>query len=393
MTDDFGWTIYARNPAGARAGVIEDYITAELVPVFCDIGNWTMKLNGRARFAAELCQPGWGIVAVRNGVTLLSGPAKNSEVSLVISEDGDETYNVTVTGITDEDVLKIRLVSPSPSEGTPPYTVQASDDQAGVASTVIRHYVDVNCGPGAVVARRIPGLSLASDPVLGASVSAKGRWDSNVLAFIQPLAVTGRIGFRVVQTAAGREFQTFTPTDRSATVQFSVGLGNLAGFTYKRSSPDTNYAYLGASGTGTARVIQEFPDSESIAQWGRIEGPLVDQRGTSDPAQLQVTANEAFAQNGEQVGLTITPVETDWQRFGVHYFLGDKITVQLDQSTPTPYEESGQIQDVLRSVTIQLDENGQSIVPSVGTAARTDVSKIFRRFGDLAKRLNNLERQ
>jgi hypothetical protein len=393
MTGDFGWTIYARNPDGTREGVIEDYIQAELKPVYCDVGTWSIRLNGHARFAAELTQPKWGIIVVRDGVTILSGPMKESSVELSVSDDGDEKYEVDVSGITDENVLKVRLVSPSPTEEEPPYDVQASDDQTGVASTVIAHYVDVNCGPGATSDRRTPGFTLASDPVLGASVSAKGRWDLNVLSFIQPLAVTGQIGFRVVQTEAGREFQTYVPTDRTDTVKFAVGLGNLSGFTYKRSAPETNYAYVGASGTGLTRIIKEFPDSDSLAQWGRIEGPLVDQRGTSDPAQLQVTANEAFAQNGEQVGLTITPLETETMRFGEHYFLGDKVTVQLDQSVPTPYEESGQILDILRSVTIVLDDKGQTVTPAIGTVARTDVSRLFRKYVDITKRVNNIERQ
>ena len=389
----FEWTLYARNPALGREGVIEDYREATLTPIYTDVGTWSVTLNRNSAQAANLVQPGWGIIAVRNGVTVLSGPATHRKHT--VRRNGDKDVNeVVVSGVTDEVVLKRRLVSPSPTESAPPYSVQASDIRTGTASTILSQYVDVNAGPGAVTARRTPGLTIATDPVAGASVTGNGRWDSTLLAFLQPLATSGGVGFRVAQVGSGLQFQVFTPTDRTSSVQFSVGLGNLAGFDYESTAPETNYCYVGAIGTGTSRVMQEFPDPESVAQWGRIEGPLVNQSATSDPAQLTQAAVDTFATQGEQAALSIIPVETPNLMFGVHYFLGDRVTVQLEGPAATPYAESGQIQDILRSVEIKLTADGpQTVTPTIGTAARSDVSRMFRKLLRLDQRVNDLERQ
>lgn len=384
----FEWKIEARRPDLTREGEVKDYTEATFTPIFNDVGTWSLLMDRRAPQAANLTQPGWGIIVTRDGDTVFSGPMTTRRHARAVDKD-----TIEVSGLSDEAVLKRRLVSPSPAESAPPYIAQASDIRTGVASTVLRQYVDVNAGPGAVVARRTPGLALASDPLAGASVSGNGRWDTDLLTFLQPLAVTGAVGFRVVQVGAVLQFQVYVPTDRTSSVKFAVGLKNLAGYEYESTAPEGNYVYVGASGTGTSRVISEYPDSDSVADWGRIEGDFVDNRGTADPVQLQQTGTDALTQNGEQASLSITPIETTDLMYGQQYFLGDKVTVRTDDDIGTPYEETGQIQDVLRSVVIHLTVDGpQTVTPAVGTAARNDISRAFRALKNLRRRMNNIER-
>lgn len=385
----FEWAIYVRDPLGNRQGEVDEYSEAILNPVYNDVGTWSLVLDRRTAQAANLTQPGWGIVVVRGGTTLLSGPATHRQHTVDMDNN-----RVQVSGVTDDVWLKRRLVSPSPAESVPPYAAQAYDVRTGVASTVLSQYVDVNAGPAAIGPRQVPTLTIAIDPVVGATVSGNGRWDTSLLEFLQPLAVSGGVGFRVVQVGTGLEFQVFAPNDRTGAVKFSVDLGNLAGFDYESTAPEANYVYVGAAGEGTTRVIQEFPDSEAIAAWGRIEGQFVDQRGTTDPTQITQAGTDALTQGSEQAALTITPIETPDLMYATHYFLGDKVTVQLEGPAATPYAESGQIQDILRSVLIKLTVDGpQTVTPTIGTAARGDVSRLFRAFRDMRRRVNNLERQ
>lgn len=383
MTDE--WTIYARDANGFRVGQVDQFETASFKPVYCDVGSWNLTMDRRLDIAAALCQPGAGIILCRNDNPIFSGPWRQQ--SHTKSSDAQE---VTFTGVTDEIWLKRRVASPSPAESTPPYTVQASDVQTGVASTVLRHYVDVNAGPNAVPPRCVPGLTIGVDPVIGATVKGEARWD-NLLALLQPLAVSGGVGFRVVQVGNTLQFQVYAATDHTGDVKYSVDLGNLASFQYESTAPDTNYEYVGGTGTGTGRTIKEVPDPDSLITWGRIEGEFIDQSSTSDDTQLTQAANDALENGGEQASITITPIESSTQRYGFEYGLGDKITVILDGPSRNPYNPDGRIQDIIRTVSIDLTQDSSLVTPSIGTAARQDAARSIRAINNLKRRVNNLE--
>lgn len=382
------WNLYARNRDGTRAGEIDHFNEAEFTPVFCDVGSWTLKLPATASILEKLAQPGAGVIACRDDKALVSGPQRGFRRL----RDAKNDY-VEFKGYTDEVWLKNRTVSPSPTESSPPYSLQATDDRSGVASTVLSQYVNVNAGPGAVAPRRVSGLTIGTDPVTGATVSGSARWEHNLLAFLQPLATSGGIGFRVVQVGSNLQFQPYAITNRAATVKFSHAMGNLASVDYSVTAPDGNYYYVGGTGTGASRTIKEFSDNTSIAEWGRIEGEFVDRRDTSDATQLTQAGTEALANTTERLSLALTPLETDYQKFGVHYFLGDQVTVKLEDALPTVYGESGLIVDVLRSVSIKLTPDDVSVTPTIGTPGRSDMLRIFQTLKRAVKRLNQLERQ
>lgn len=381
------WKLYTRDANLQRQGEIDDFTECQLKPVFNDVGTWSLTIDRRSSQAVGLTTPGWGIVAVRGGTTILSGPGRTRRHMV----DGDKNQ-VTISGFTDDVWLHRRRVSPSPTESSPPYTTSAYDVRTGQASTVLRQYADVNAGPGAVSTRRVTNLVIGSDPLVGSTVTGNGRWD-NLLTLLQGLAVNGAVGFRVIHVGDTIEFQVYQPTDRTTTVKFSLGLANLEGFEYESEAPEANYIYVGGQGEGTARAILERPDSSSIATWGRIEGDFVDRRDTTDTKVLAQAGDEALAEGQEKATLSVTPIETPTSRYGEHYSLGDKVTVQLEGPARTPYAESGQIQDVLRSVEINLTPDGQVVKPAIGTPPRTDVFRLFRAFRQLKADVSLLKRR
>lgn len=380
----FEWKLYVRDQNYRLQGEMDEYTEATFTPVYNDVGSWELLISRSSDQAVALTTPGWGIVAARDGNIVLSGPIATRHHA--VNADGG---TIKISGVTDDVWLKRRLVSPSPSESVPPYTVQASDVRNGIASTILGQYVNVNAGPGAVTPRRVTGLTIATDPLIGATVSGNGRWD-NLLEFLQMLAITGAVGFRVVQVGTGLQFQVYAGTDRTGTAKFSIGLGTLASYEYESTAPTGNYAYVGGTGDGTARVMAEYPDSASIATWGRIEANLVNASDTANTTQLQQAGTDALKQGAEQTSLTLTPLERDGLRFGIDYQLGDTVSVQIEG----PGE--GTIQDLLRSVAIHLTPDGpQTVTPSVGTARATDVQRMFRTFRAikaLGRRVTNLER-
>lgn len=381
------WNLYVRDWEGFRLGEIDDFVEAKLTPVFRDVGTWSVKMNLNSPMVAQLARPKSGLIACRDDVPLVSGPQRGMHV---VKNKDEQT--ITFTGVTDETWLADRIVSPSPGEASGPYSVQATDNRSGVASTVLSQYVNVNAGPGAIPTRRVPGLTLGTDPVAGSTVSGAGRWDTSLLAFLQPIALSGGVGFRVVQVGTQMEFQPYQLVDRSGTVKFSTELGNLASVDYSITAPRANYLYVGGNGTGTARIINEYFDNASVTTWGRIEGEFVDRGDTADATQMQQAGTDGLAQGTEQMTLALTPIETANLKYGTHYNLGDKVSVQLQESIPSPYGETGSISDILRSVTINLTKDEVSVTPAIGTPARGDLLRIFTTLRKFRFRLNQLER-
>jgi hypothetical protein len=281
-------------------------------------------------------------------------------------------------------------------ESFPPYGIQAEDVRTGVCSTILRAYVNANLGAGAIPVRKKANVVLGTDPLTGSTVTGRARWQI-LLTLLQELAIAGGtdLGFRLVQVGANLEFQTFRATDRTATVTFSKALGNLGEFKYSSTAPTANYALVGGAGTGTGRTFYEKADQDAIITWERMEGELVDQASAATTVELDQAATNFLNDHTEQASLSLTPIEIPQCQFGLHYFLGDKVTVQVEGPAALPGTESGQIQDLIREVQIELTPQGpQKVTPVVGTGAtRQDTFRLFRVFRQLARRMNNTERR
>ncbi|MEU0797182.1 siphovirus ReqiPepy6 Gp37-like family protein [Amycolatopsis sp. NPDC005961] len=382
------WKLYVRDSSYLRQAEIDDYEEGTFTSVYNDVGTWSLRLDSRSPAAALLAEPGSGVVVYRDNVAMYSG----IWTELDLTEDS-KSSTLELRGMSDEIWLADREVSPSPGESQPPYTVQASDVRSGVASTVITAYVNVNLGPGAIAARRKAGLTLAADPVVGGTVRGEARWNSSLLEFIQPLAESGQVGFRVVQVGVGLVFQIYQGVDRSASVKFSRTLGNLESSKLTRTRPKGNYIFVGASGSGTSRIVKEFADGEALAAWERIEAPLANTSSTSDTTVITQAGNDALAQGSEQASIEIRPIERPDMVYGIHYGLGDKVAIQLQVPISTPYGVTGQVVDVVRQATISLTKDGpKTVTPVIGTPARGNVQKLVKAWQQANRRLNELER-
>lgn len=274
---------------------------------------------------------------------------------------------------------------------------QSAYDAQGpaAAETVLRHYVDVNAGPSAILERQVSGLTLAADAGQGASVKGNARFDPLVSkdgnGLLQQLALAGGVGFRVVQSGTNLEFQVYTPQDKTAVAKFSDDLGNLADYAYALDAPDLdsggNVVVVGGSGEGTARIFLIGKDAGSITSWGRAEA-FVDARDTADTATLSQRASDALAQTQEQTTFTSTLAPVESMVYGIDYSLGDKVTVVVDGAA---------FSDIVREVEITVDRSGaETVVPAVGTvnaaAVQRMLSGLQRQVQLLRARIDRLER-
>jgi hypothetical protein len=373
------WVVYARDATLARVAQVDHYQALQAILRFNDVDTWALDLDATVGGADALTQDGAGIVVTRDGTVILSGLVTRRERDF----DGD-LNRLKLAGVGDAVWLSRRLAHPQPTTAAPPYNVQGYDVRTGVASTILRQYVDFNAGPSALGARAVAGLTLAADPVLGVSITGRARWQS-LLELLQLLASAGgSLGFRLQQSGAGISFSVYAPADHTASVIFSTDLGNLAAFDWSEAAPSGNYVYVGGGGEDTARTIYEGLDSASIARWGRVE-TFRDRRDTTVAAELAQAATDELGQQAGTVSLEMTPIDLTQMAYVTSYTLGDKVTVMMDGVA---------IQQIIREVSITLTpEDGAVVVPTIGTPGRQETLGIFDRLRDAESRLTLLERR
>ncbi len=365
--------LFARSRSLGRLGELDRWSSLETLLRFNSVSSFVLTVPTGTRDAALLAQAE-GLVVVRDGRTLLSGPILSRQAK-VEGAEGELTF----AGSDDSVWLARRLALPVPSG--PPYTAASHDIRSGAAETVLRGYVDANLGPGATAARRLAGLTLPASQGRGASVRGEARFDS-LLLLMQTLALLGGLGFRLVQVGPGLELEVFQPADRTATAQFSLGLGNLRGYSYSAEEPTATYAYVGGQGEGTARTIVEG---------GAVDPPFRaevfrDQRNTAEVAGLEQSRAEALLDGQARTALSLSPVDLPSLRFGRDYGLGDRVSVLVERQP---------IRDVVREVKLAFTAEGETLEPVVGTpgAASPDAPRLLAQLARQAARLSHLERR
>lgn len=373
------WRLYARRESDrARLAEIDDYQSLTLVSRFNAVGAWELDIDVTTPAAAHLTW-GAGLLVTLNDDEFFSGPI----IGLNRKWTGDSD-RLVVAGVDDSTWLARRLAYPEAPALTT--ATDAYDVRTGVASTIMRAYVNDNAGPAADSTRRVPGLVLAADPVLGPSITGRGRFQA-LQELLATLALAGGdLGFRVVQAGSSIEFQVYQPVNKTAAIVISPELGSLSEFEYREQGPEANFAVVGGSGQGAARVISAAGDSASSVRYGRME-VFVDRRDTTDAAELAQAREEELAAKADRSSLTAQPVDTEAFTFGTDYGLGDRVTVMIDGEP---------VQDVIREVQVRLTpEEGARAFPVVGTPGERDprTPQLFNRLARLERLVRDLERR
>lgn len=368
-------TVQVRDRTRRLLGEVTDVRLFTAALRFARVSAWTLELDDSS-LGADLLTEGDGIYVTRDDAVLLSGPIRVRQRKL---ENGRRT--LTVGGVDDTAYLETRLALPVP--GGPPYTTAQYDTITAAAQTAMIYYINRNLGAGAVLNRRLPGLTFATDLGLGTSVRGNARFH-NLLEVVQGLALDGGdLGFRLTQVGTDIEFQVYDPADLTATAVFSEELGNLAGFDYSVAEPTASYVYVGGQGEGTARTIVE--GGTAVAQ-DRVE-VFADRRDTNDNTTLELARDSRLVEGQSLTALSLSTIDTDAVAFGVDYNLGDRVRVIVDGT---------QIDDVLREVTLMWSAaDDERLTPVVGTPGATNplIPALFADQRQIARRVAQLERQ
>ncbi|MFD6638332.1 siphovirus ReqiPepy6 Gp37-like family protein [Micromonospora chalcea] len=354
-----------------------------------DSGTLTLPADA---ITIDQLAPGNRLVVIRNpapalgvpGEVVCAGPIE--DVGHAWSVDGDPgPGTTTVSFASDLASVAGEIVYPDPARVISAQTTARRKFTSANAEVVMRALVSENVGPTALAARRIPGLVLGPLASVGGNVTAGFRVDPLGDALRAVALAGGGLGFRTRQAAIGAavEFQVYQPRDLRGQVRFSRGLRNLLGYRYALGAPTASVAIVGdGSGEGTLRKFFERVSS-AASSWGRVVS-FIDRRDTEDADEIEEALTEALAEGGATAQLETTTIDTPTQRYGVHYGLGDLVSVELNTGVV--------VADVVRSVNISATPNGGVVTTAfIGSQSASTDPAFVRHMRTIARRLGRLE--
>lgn len=382
------WNLWVRDSAGHRAALITkpDQFAATLN--VNDVDVWALTLFRSDPVVDMLIDPGAAIQLLYGTEPVCTGPMLN----WVRKYDSSGDF-VTISGVSWDTWLGWRLTHPQPATTAPPYNADAYDVFVDTAEAAIIHYVNVNCGPGAIARRQVPGLgAMPTNLGRGATVLGLGRWDT-VLSTIQPFADNNGLYFKLVEdpNSVTPAFYLVVdePADLTLTARFSPGLNNLQSFEYGLAAPTADYAYVGGQDAGTSRPIEEVEDSAAVTKWfGSPIETFVNASDTTDGPTMVQEGEQQLTTMGEQPDYKLTPVSDGPIQFMRDWALGDIVSVLIDNVA---------VPNTIRSVAVTIDNTGVKAVPSIqspssGSALVSHDEHVSVLIDKLHRRLRNIER-
>lgn len=371
-----------------------------------------------AAYVRSQIVPGCRIVVLRRVLgtqhVLIAGPMEDAVWERSDGADDNAGMGkITVTFVSDDGWLGARLSYPNPDK----FPDQQTSDYwlyTGNPEQAMLKLVAEQLGRQALAARQVPkltvaphsGLSDASVQIVGTSdVSPREKFEkvSDVLRKICTLGANSGIpgapvyhpdslGFRVRQTLIAGDptllFEPLRSRDLSGEAHFSFGRGNLKYFSYQIGAPKATALIIGGSGTGSDAYVREVVTQEPDAlAWGRFEAYRAEPGSEiQNNLKLADAAKEGFAEQLSSARLASNAADTPDQRYGVHYNVGDIVSIEL---APGQFEIAP-----VQTVSLQAyPTSGEVVGITIGDQSARYDSPFIERFRELDRRLGRMERR
>lgn len=362
-----------------------DLVGATFVLKFNNVGYWEMKLPFGNRLGELLRQPGYGIIVTGpDGSVIFSGPTMSAKLEQTADNlEGDWL----IQGSSDDILLQERLAYPTPGTDDVEAQVTPYDSRQGNAETVLKQYVNANIGPSAPTARKVLNLAIEETLNRGELVQANARFQP-LQTLLYDLAQTGAVGYRILQVEDYIEFQVYEPEDKTLIIRMDMDNQQLSRAEYVYTKPTVTRAIVGGQGEDEWRRFAEVSNTDSLAAetaWGRRIEVFKDERSTRINADLVQSGLELLVDKGKTITqMSVTPSDDINMKFGVDWYLGDQVTVVVND-----IEASA----VVTEIGITIGEDGVRIGATVGTPVATEYeTKIIARQAEQEDRISTLER-
>ncbi|WP_241826806.1 siphovirus ReqiPepy6 Gp37-like family protein [Streptomyces graminilatus] len=400
-----------RDAALNRIGIIDTWISMDLVVRYCQQGSWQI-LVGAGTPQANLLQKGGGVAIYQDGVDLpiLTGQIESFQHYWTNSQH-TSLGSLYFGGKCDNKLAYNKLAFPDPTKAATQQW-QADDSGrkvSGPAGHLIWSELDQAMGSGALPNRQVAGVVIGDDAAFGQSVSDNLQWDV-IGTKIESWIDTSTTGYRFLYDpdAQAINLHIFTPRNLSKGVRFSRDLGNLREFTWSLTAPTVTRVVVACQGAGKNRYLYQQIDTDSEAEWGLQIEQFLDRRDLpikADPttglpvkADLSVTdedfatakqavldaATEALNTGAKNGNFQLYPIDTPLIQFGRDYFVGDIVTVSIDGVEYT---------DIVREVSITVDQGGQTetVSPSIGEQGSGNPLNLYKTVFEMREKLRKLE--
>lgn len=406
-----GYRIEVRDRNLNRVGEVDTWIKLDFTVVFCAQGSWQLLVKNNTP-QANLFEKGGGIAIYQDGVDtpILTGAVETFQKYWTV-EQHTNVGSVYISGHCDNKLAYNRLAFPDPSKSiaTQWSSTISTRTVSGGSSTALWNEINKSMGPGALADRRVPGLVLDGSFPVGDPISDSLRYDVLGDKFEDWIAKNPGTGYRFVYDANTKAivFHVFQPRDLTEKIRFSPDLGNLREFVYSVTAPKVTRAIVACQGDGNARYIYQQVNTAVEQEWGIQVEAFVDRRdlgivtsSTGQPAKADPTmtdtdfnaavqavkdaASSALSAGAPSGNLQIYPIDTPQIAFGRDYFVGDLVTAYIDG---VPYS------DVLRQVTISVDDGGKtlSVAPVIGDQGTGNPLNLYSVVSDMRDRVRKLE--
>ncbi|MFE5542770.1 siphovirus ReqiPepy6 Gp37-like family protein [Streptomyces sp. NPDC056534] len=392
-------------------GEIDTWIKLDFVVRYCQPGTWTLLIEAGTP-QADLIERGGGVAVYQEGVPtpLFTGQVETFQ-HYWTSAQHTSLGSLYIGGKCDNKLAYNRLAFPDPAKA-PTQQWQATDDGrkvSALAGQAIWTELNSALGPGAVANRRVAGLDIGSSLAAGPTVSDSLKWDV-IGTKLEAWTDLKGVGYRFLYDPTTKKIRlnVFTPRDLSKEIRFSRELGNLRELTWTLRAPTVTRVVVACQGAGKSRYLYQKIDAEAEAEWGvqieafidRRDLPIVADPTTGAPtkANLSVTdqqfataqqalieaADTALAEGARNGNFQIYPIDTEQVKFGRDYFVGDLVTVSIDDTEYT---------DIVREVSITVEDGGrvQTVAPSIGEQGSGNPLNLYKTVFEMREKLRRLE--
>ena len=311
--------LHILTPELTLLGEIADCKSLRLQRRFHEVGDFEMTL--------PLAHPMQERLARDLILCPVGAPQKAMLIEEITRDEG--TDSVSVRGYTLSGLLRRRIcVPPDGGSGSFGYDRIISD-----AESVMRHYVENNVIAPESSARVMDCVALEAEN--GHRGRESVAWSARFEQLDELLAAVGAYcdaGYALVPDfARGRLVFTYLPgRDRTGAdgscVIFGVHMGNVSGTTSAQSAKQMrNAAIVGGAGEDENRLfLSVCPGGESGLARREL---FVDAGSRDDPQELEQEGAHRLAEKGLSETIRASVIDTPSCRYGVHWDLGDLVTV------------------------------------------------------------------
>lgn len=348
----------------------------------------TAVLEGLTDDLAALLVPGVGAVLFEDNVQRMCGVVTD------IQRSGGRTGQVTLTS----DLVRLwdRICYPNPGQA---FGSQTTDYyvRTGNRETIMVDLVSANAGPGALVARQVNRLRVPVTQARGGTTALRLRFD-NLGSTLARVAEQANLRVRVVHTpgAAGTGWLDVVfedAPDLSAWARYGTpkagGPGLLSeDWQLGLSAPTLTRAEVAAGGEGAARILSEQSDTTGAeVLWGRRIEQLVDQRQTTDTAEITQAGQDALVEGVAPTTVDAKILNSPGVRIGVDVPVGSVVRATLDGLVVT---------ERVREVTTTVEGSGDgptvTVEPLFGSADASKAAKSTKELVKVLRRISVIER-